>query len=344
MSIKKYAVISFTERGARARERVVAALGDGAHADIYEKGAQDLKAWVRERFFTADALVFICAAGIAVRLIAPLISSKDRDPAVIAMDEGCRHVIPLLSGHIGGANALAVRLADALGADAAVTTATDLNGVFAADAWAAEHGCAVGDISSIKHISSALLGGKTVGFYSDFPVSGPLPRGLAASNGGAAGVCVSLDGGKRPFETCLNLIPRIVTVGAGCRRGADATLFEEFVLSVLEDRHVSRKAVRAVASIDLKADEECIIKFARKYELDFVTYAANELRGAAYKGDDGADFSGSRFVAEVTGVDNVCERAAVMRGGGLIIRKTARDGMTFAAAAEDWRCEFDEDM
>jgi len=329
--MNKFALISFTERGKALREKVAAALG--GEIEFFDKNTRDVKTWVGEKFSARVPIVFIGAAGIAVRLIAPLVASKDKDPAVIVIDEAGRYVVPLLSGHIGGANALAARLAASLGARAVITTATDINGVFAADAWAAENGCAIGDISNIKHVSSALLNGAPVGFHSDFPVNGGLPRGLIT---GAAdiGVCVSLDDKKRPFKTTLNVIPRIITVGAGCRKAADSRAFEEFIRDGLARNGVSLTAVEALASIDIKSGEDCMIKFAQKNNIEFVTYSAEELQAVE------GEFASSGFVEKTAGVGNVCERAAAKRGGRLIIRKTARGGMTLAAAARDWECAF----
>ena len=119
-------------------------------------------------FQASDVLIFVGACGIAVRAIAPHIHDKQTDPAVVSLDELGRFVIPLLSGHIGGANALAVRLAAALGATAVVTTATDVNGRFSVDTWAASQGLFIDDMRAAKAVSAAILEGP-VPLVSDFP-------------------------------------------------------------------------------------------------------------------------------------------------------------------------------
>ena len=147
---------------------------------LFEKERESAKEFTRRCFAGCDAIVFIGAAGIAVRMIAPLVKAKDTDPAVLVIDEKGRFVIPILSGHIGGANALAMRLATLLHATPVITTATDVNGVFAVDVWATQNGCAIPDTQHIKAVSAALLVGQSVGVQSYFGICGTLPMGVLA--------------------------------------------------------------------------------------------------------------------------------------------------------------------
>lgn len=331
----KISIAAFTPGGRALSKRVCAALPQ-AEFTVFDKSEDLARDWVSREFHSADALVFIGATGLAVRLIAGQVAAKDKDPAVLVLDEKGHYVIPLLSGHIGGANRLAVELAAMLGAQVVITTATDLNGVFAIDEWSAQSGCVIDDTSRIKTVSGALLEGKRVGFISDFPVEGGLPPGFeAASQEHKASVCVSLNPLKAPFPLSLNIVPRIAVLGAGCKKGTDPEEFERFVLDALEENSISIKSLRCLASIDLKLAEPCMANFATKYGLDFVTFTAvqlNEVQGV---------FNGSDFVKERTGVDNVCERAAVAAGGAdLLIRKTVRNGMTLALGVPEWKCKF----
>ena len=134
--------------------------------------------WTGEQFETADSIIFIGAAGIAVRSIAPFIQSKKKDPAVLVVDELGKFVISLLSGHLGGANELACLAADILQAIPVVTTATDLEGKFAVDVFAKKNNCHIFRMKEAKEVSAALLAGEKVGFYSEFPWEGELPEGL----------------------------------------------------------------------------------------------------------------------------------------------------------------------
>lgn len=327
-------LIAFTDKGRAQLQRVSAALAC-AECHIYDKTVTDSQTWIEREFNVCDALIFVGATGIAVRMIAPLLKGKDKDPAVLVLDETGRFVIPLVSGHIGGANALALELADKLGLTPVITTATDLNGVWAVDVWATQNDCIIDNIAAVKYISAALLNGANVGFCSDFPVADRLPKGLIAAQNGPLGVCVSLNTALKPFDVTLNIAPRILTLGVGCRKGVSADTLERFVLQTLAQHQLTPKALRNLASVELKRDEPGLRTFAQKYSLEINFFTADELKSVP------GSFSGSAFVKGVTGVDNVCERAAVLASQGrLLFGKTSRDGITLAAAASQWQCVF----
>ena len=147
-------------------EASAAARASGEPAESSAFSSSSLAEFTSLAFAEADHIIYIGAAGIAVRAIAPHIKSKDTDPGVIVMDEKAVYVIPILSGHIGGANALALDLARELGAQAVITTATDVNGVIAIDSWATENCMKIDRIGNIKHISSAVLENRKVKVYT----------------------------------------------------------------------------------------------------------------------------------------------------------------------------------
>lgn len=329
----KAGVLFFTQNGACTAQTLLQA-GD-INFILFEKERESAKEFTRRCFAGCDAIVFIGAAGIAVRMIAPLIKAKDTDPAVLVIDEKGRFVIPVLSGHIGGANALAIRLATLLHATPVITTATDVNGVFAVDVWATQNGCAIPDTQHIKAVSAALLAGQNAGVQSDFGICGTLPMGVLADISLETGFCVTLDEHKKPFQRTLTVVPKIVTLGVGCRRDTQSGVFEAFVLQAARQARVSLCSVEKLATIDLKKDERCIRDFCEKYGLPLVTFSAQELASVS------GDFTPSDFVRKTVGVDNVCERAAVAASGGeLFVRKQAGGGVTAALAKKYWRCEF----
>jgi len=319
------ALTAFTEKGRALAGRLAKALGGSVRGMD-----QPLADWTRESFAACDALVFVGAAGIAVRSIAPYLQSKAADPAVICLDESGRYVIPILSGHLGGANALARRLAALTGGEAVITTATDLNGRFAVDLWAKRQDMALLQPERIKNVSAKILRGETVTIDCPWPVVGPAPELTRLGRG--ADVVVSYrtrEGGA------LQLVPRVLTLGIGCKRGTGADTLEAAFQTFCAERGIVPEAIECAASIDLKRDEAGLSRFCQAHGWPLRFYSAGELRGAP------GEFTASAFVERVTGVDNVCERAAMLGAGKrLIEKKYALGGVTFALAERqreyDW--------
>ena len=293
----------------------------------------------REWFGKVDALVYFGAAGIAVRCIAPLVRDKFRDPAVLVIDENARFVISLLSGHAGGANRLCRLFAQALDATPVITTATDGRGLFSVDTYASENGLALSDRALAKEISARLLAGETVRFYADkltgkwngcrfyVPVSA-YGQGVTES-GERSGADIILSVRREPGdpEKALYLIPRTVTLGIGCRRGTSAEAVAKAAQELLQRSGVFREALSGIASIDLKQGEAGLTAFAKEWDLPLSFFTADELASAR------GQFSSSAFVREVTGVDNVCERSAVLlagENGRLLAGKESGGGVTTA--------------
>lgn len=387
-------IISFTDRGEiLARQLAEALSAPAASADIsagaYEAPGNvqamrcgrpfSLQSWTEQAFREADALVFVGACGIAVRAVAPFLRSKAEDPAVVVIDETADHVISLLSGHLGGANALTREIAALTGAEAVITTATDQRGVFAVDEWARLQGCVIPKTSGIRTVSGRLLAGGKVCVYSDWEISGELPAGIiftgadvSASKNAAERtaseeelpaermvsaedkvpaedipvVRLSVWKSKRSvapergsLETSrqpLYVIPRIVSLGVGCRKGICTEEIENVFRDFCAETGLLPESVCQVCSVDRKAEEPGLLAFCRRHDWPLKTFSAVELSAAA------GDFTASDFVREIIGVDNVCERSAVLgSGGALICKKYAASGVTMAAAAApfapDWR-------
>ena len=340
------ALTAFTSRGAELAGRLAKGLtedGNSCALWVPERlapetglpGYRSLGPWTGERFADSDALLFVGASGIAVRAIAPYVRDKFTDPAVVSVDETGRFAVPLLSGHVGGANDLARLVARRTGGTAAVSTATDVNGRFAVDQWAREQGFFLDGREGAKRVSAALLAGISVGVESDFPIQGPLPQGVVEGPA-EAGIALTLDPEKRPFPHTVRLIPPVLHLGIGCRRGTPAATIAKAVEGVFRSRHLSLKGVAAVCSIDLKKDEAGLLAFCQGLGLPLTTYSAGELSAVP------GDFTPSPFVHGVTGVDNVCERAAVRRGGSLIVPKQAGEGVTVAVSQVPLTIRFSE--
>ena len=332
------ALFAFSRGGCVTARRILAALPEEAWKcytmpRFEEPGFLPLdKAVYGASFSAMDALIIVGACGIAVREIAPYVKSKKTDPAVVCIDEAGRFVIPLLSGHIGGANDLARRLAGALGASAVITTATDVNGKFAVDAWAAKNECAISSMLLAKKVAAEILE-RDVPLVSDFPIKGALPGGIVEKTQGALGIVIGYCT-KEPFAETLRLTPRVLRVGIGCRRGTAQETIEAAVAAVLSAHQLDPSAVKGVYSIDLKQQEAGLLAACAKHNWPTVFYTAEELRSVP------GEFTDSPFVQEMTGVGNVCERAAMRGAEKLLVKKTAVDGVTVAVAAEHWEVSF----
>ena len=333
--MKKASLLSFSDRGRELAARIAETLSADHVTECAEPGG-NLAEITAKLFAECDALVFVGACGIAVRAIAPCVVSKTSDPAVIVVDERGQHVISLLSGHIGGANELTVRIASAIGAEPVITTATDVNKRFSVDAWAAKQGLLIDSMDIAKLFSAEILK-RDLPFCSDLPAEGPLPAGLYEANSGDLGASVSVST-KEPFRKTLRLVPVCLHLGIGCKRGTAADQIRSMVDSTLAEHNIDPRAVRAMASIDVKSDEPGLLAFAEEFGVPAQFFSAEELRKVQ------GDFSASSFVQSKVGVDNVCERAAMLsagEGAELMIQKTAMNGITVAVAQENRRIRFE---
>ena len=317
----KLAYLSFTEKGRQLAGRLAAALGGTAQ----RCGAScSLEAWTAAHFSQSDGLVYVGAAGIAVRAIAPHLKSKTTDPAVVVVDECARYAIPILSGHLGGANDLARAIGRVCGALPVLTTATDVNGVFAVDEWAKRQNCLVLNPERIKTVSAKLLAGGTITVQSSWPIAGQPPRNVCQTEDRGADVLLDIHPGTGEK---LHLVPRIAVLGVGCKKNVSFQTLETALAAFLTGAGVCEQAISAVASIDLKKNEPGLLDFCAAHGWPLKTYPAEQLRAVE------GQFTPSAFVQGVTGVDNVCERSAVLASGGTLCQgKTARDGITMALA------------
>ena len=371
--------------------------------------------WMRARFEQnrngkKTAVIWIGACGIAVRAMAPSLRDKLTDIPVLVVDEAGQFVIPVLSGHYGGANELAGLLAKRIGAVPVITTATDVNHAFAVDVFAKENGLFIQNKEEIAGVSSKILDGKKIMIMTGGRVEGEIPKSVLISD---ITTCeknppqkwsvkkeqdhISMPdvviSARYPVKNIpksqvideqvdvkthtdpLWLIPRTIILGMGCKKGKSCEEIGQFVLETLEQEQISIQAVTALATIDLKKEEPGFLEFVKKYGLDFLTYPKEVLKEVP------GTFSGSAFVSQTVGVDNVCERAALaacrkedkekikqpgcgsegkeksymqqncdsrenqkkmLVQGRLLLKKKAKDGMTLAIAEREWSVRFDE--
>ncbi len=330
----KIALLSVTEQGRILSQKIANQLTEHEvqrfcyyrHTDETAVSFQNIAKQTEILFPEFGALIFICACGIAVRSIAPYLKSKASDPAVLVLDDNGKFVISLLSGHLGGANALTEIIAEKLHAVPVITTATDTGKLFSPDSFASANDLIITDLSAAKEIASAVLTGEKIGFYSDYAYQNK-PGILAENQNCRTGICITANPEQELFPVTLLLIPRNLVLGIGCRKGTSAGQISETVRKALDFAQIPENRICAVSSIDLKKTEPGLLEFCQNRKLPFFTYSAEILDSA--KGE----FTASDFVKHITGIDNICERSAVIHSHGkLILRKFAENGVTVALA------------
>ena len=318
--------IAFSEQGFNLAQKIAKQFP----GDVTRGKNIDLNVWVASRFKTNDALIFVGAVGIAVRLITPFVGSKTTDPAVIVIDEKGQYTIPILSGHLGGANELSCNIAKSINSKCIITTATDINNVFAVDEWARLNNCAIKNPSKIKNVSAKLLEGKYTKIKSDWVIDGKLPKQIVLVDP-SDDTCDVRITTKQCSCDALEVIPRIYILGMGCKKGTTKEKIKESFLQFMNENTYEVFSVFKVTSIDLKQKEQGIKDFCSEFGFEFETFSNTQLNAVA------GEFSSSEFVFKTTGVDNVCERSAMCCGKKLIIKKHSYNGITFALAEKDFK-------
>lgn len=296
-------------------------------------------------FINFDALIFIGAMGIAVRKIAPYIKDKMTDPAVIVIDENACNVIPVLSGHIGGGNIFSKILAEALNANACITTATDVNELPAIDEIAANNSFDITNKDGIVKINKKILNGEIVSICADGSVEiiNINEHFRLVNYDEKSEKCADIIISNNVFDVkrCdLHILNKNCILGVGCRKNTDSDLFEQTILNAIEGK-VLVSDILQIASIDLKKDEKAILSFSEKYNIPFITYSVDEL--SKMKGD----FEYSQFVLNTTGVSNVSERAAAYDETGkvnglFLIKQIKEAGITVSLFSKNRRFDFNE--
>lgn len=351
----KTEIICFSATGMETALTIAAGLGQEANCTLWVKSkyAKEDSRFriVQERLpeWTAahwgrELLVFVGAIGIAVRAIASSVASKTSDPAVVVLDEKANFCIPLLSGHLGGANAYALQIAEITQSIPVVTTATDVNHRFAVDVFAKNNGLAIDSMVLAKEVSAALLAKQDIGIYSELPIKeDTLPQGLCLVQNQkeaadySLGIYIGVHVPEGWFQHTLHLIPKTLCVGMGCKKNTETVRAAELLEKVFAEHQLDIRAIHSLNSIDIKKEEKALTELSGELGVPFSCYSAEELQQTE------GDFTPSTFVRGVTGVDNVCERSAVLASGGgqLLVKKTAQSGVTAAVAAMNRRIHFE---
>jgi precorrin-4/cobalt-precorrin-4 C11-methyltransferase len=332
----RMAVYAMTSQGLTLARRIagmspadIFAASRLAESDV--RGFERIADQVRANFPLYHAHVFVAATGIVVRSIAPLLQSKTTDPAVIVCDQNGEHVVSLLSGHLGGANDLARRIAAHLGGRPVITTATDTAGKPAIDTLAQSRNCAIADPTLIVNVNAILAEGGRVRVHDPDNHLGLLGNAqwedsFELVDGLEAEVLVSWKIATGPG---LILHPRRLCTGIGCRRGTSREEILQALTRVMAENGLAPASLAMLASVDLKADEEGLLEAGRELGLPLEFFAGSVL-------DEIQVPNPSERVREKIGVGSVCEAASVQAAlkmsprTRLIVPKTISGNVTVA--------------
>ncbi|WP_068473977.1 cobalt-precorrin 5A hydrolase [Saccharicrinis aurantiacus] len=327
------AIISITEQGNQLALKLSKFLNQATCYTLPKYASDDLKPingklkdFCAELFSTYNNLVFVMATGIVVRSIAPHLRSKTTDPAVIVLDEKGNNVISLLSGHLGGANALTQQIAAHLNSNPVITTASDVNQLPSVDMLAQEHGLIIDSMVDAKDITALIVNRKNVVISDPFHILPPLS--LSADKKDIEGKIIVSNRDKQnediPF---VKLIPKNVILGMGCKKDTPTEQCLLFIKATLNKYNIDKRSIALIASIDVKENEQALIESAAHYKCPFKCYGADVLQTVE------SLFEGSDFVKQTVGVTSVSAPAAYIAGnkqGRFICEKERQNGITIS--------------
>lgn len=358
----KYAIIAVTHNGVKFAHRIQQELTH-VQIDIYAKKDRYNKVQyphvseytimrdlVDNVFSQYDALIFFTSTGIAVRMIAPHIVHKVKDPAVVVLDEQANFAISLLSGHLGGGNELTEQIAGTLGAIPVITTATDVNNLLAPDIIARKLGLVPYPLEHIKTINAAMLHGDKIQYYIDASWRHADYYRLKLEQWGIKAQSISmfqlaalmqsatilpsvfLSSARITVPNMLVLTPRQLIVGLGCRRGTSSAEINIAINQAVKQADCEHLQIANLVSTTVKADEIGILEWAKEQgvQTHFYDNAILEEKIAKFKLQE------SDFVKATLGIGNVCEASilAYNERAKIILPKTKFEKVTVSLAWE----------
>lgn len=326
------AIITLTESGKKLAEIISNDLSNDPRIIKVDTFHKNVKGNLKKIFKHYNCIIGIMATGIMVRNICGMIESKYKDPAIIVMDEKGKHVISLLSGHLGGANEISKQIAFITGGEAVITTSTDINHKFGIDSFAKRYYFKISDVSKIKSINSSLISGDRVYMatnpkfefiWNDDDVKNSYNR----TSEKAESITVSNS------EVSLDLTPLKLVVGIGSRKNIKTESVIHTIKSSLKLLNLPIDRIDALATGEMKKHESGIVDASVQLGLPLEVIDEQSLK--IYKNPD---LTSSDFVMDKFGVGGVCEPSALIsagQGSKLIFRKTACNGVTVAISASE---------
>ncbi len=333
----KVAIISVSNKGQELAYEIREILDSDStiiKCDLYHK---NVKNHFPILFYEYDAIIAIMASGILIRSIAPLVESKLSDPAVVNIDDNGKFVISTLSGHLGGANDLAVKISRLINATPVITTSTDVNNKLGIDVLARDLYLSIDKPEEILFFNKSILDGceifmtvnpnKNFEYLFEYLSNNDNELNVSiyySSKVDSDEILVSLD------EHELTLKEKKIVVGIGCRRDKEYEKIHEGFMKTLNELEILPSRVNFLASAEIKKDEKGILELSEKMDIPVEFVEIDKLKMFESK-----DVSKSEFVYSKFGIYGVCEPSAlIMAGFGskLIYKKTSYDGVTIAVA------------
>lgn len=314
-------IISVTEKGDLLGEQIRSSMS----GDLYCKSKIEdfsLDRITEICFEKFTSIIFIGSTGIAVRAIAKYLKGKEVDPAVVVVDVCNKFSISLVSGHLGGANRLAKKVSEILNNTLVITTATDNMEVIAPDMIAVENSLLIEDLKKAKNIASRMVNGKEVHFKDDENYI-ECPKGYTATEM-LVDNTVWVTNKADEEKDVLKLIRKNIVLGIGCRRNTDYEKMYDFVRSTLAENNIDLRAVKLIASIDVKKDEKAILQLKDNLNCMTKFFSKEEILAVESK------YEGSDFVKSIVGVSAVSEPVIELSSASLKVSKLKRDGITLA--------------
>ena len=335
-------IVSFTDEGKKVENILKEKIPEIVWRQKSE--SENLREWTADAFSKRIPLVFVSAAGIAVRTVAPFVKDKLSDSPVVVVDEKCGFAVPVLSGHFGGANEIARLIAEKTKATAVITTATDVEGKFAADVFARKNSLQIMNRDGIKIVSSKILKNEKIKIWIESGIkilesaekNLPGEIEIIRQKDGPEAADIKICGQISSEKNCsLWLRPKNLCVGIGCKKGKTFAELKSFLMQTFQEKGFNIEEISCFSSIDIKKNEAGLLELAQFFGVPFLTFSSSELENAE------GDFSESEFVRKITGVPNVCERAAALSCGKnaekaeLLLKKTCGNGITLAVSRKN---------
>ncbi|WP_077210556.1 cobalt-precorrin 5A hydrolase [Bacillus dakarensis] len=350
-----YAIVAITKHGVEIARKL---LGSFQGADLYymkkfEKGDElerdirmfdgSVRLLLPSLFKEYKGIVCIISLGAVVRMIAPLLIDKKTDPGIVVIDDKGENVISVLSGHLGGANELTIEVAEMLGANPIITTASDVQKTIPVDLFGKKFGWVWDSAEKLTPVSASVVNEEQIAIVQEsgekdwWHYDRPLPPNMTLYGSVEEALDHEFDAAlvithrllsQKEQEILHNGVvfrPKVIVIGMGCNRGTKPEEIQSVIMDTLQELNFSTKSVKALCTIDLKKDEEGLLETVQKFGWEFITYTPEELNSIHIE-------QPSDTVFKYTGAYGVSEPAALLYSGaeGLNLVKKKSGNVTIS--------------